>query len=152
MVASWASWLRGMIIVSACLLGFRCRYDGLSKPCERVIELVRLTPVITICPEQDGGLPTPRVPCEIIGGDGRDVLAGKARVISETGEDRTAAYLAGAGRALEAARRCGATRAFLKDGSPSCGCRRLVRDGQEVSGMGVCAALLEKEGLEIIAF
>ncbi len=141
-----------MIIVSACLLGFGCRYDGQSKPCEHVIELVRLSAAISICPEQDGGLPTPRAPCEIVGGNGRDVLEGNAKVISETGEDLTAAYLTGAKRALEAARRCRAARAFLKDRSPSCGYRHIVRRGRPAPGIGVCAALLEREGLEIIAF
>ncbi len=141
-----------MIIVSACLLGFPCRYDGRSKPCRQVIELARLSPVITICPERDGGLPAPRPPCEISEGDGRDVLAGRAQVISETGDILTTAYLAGAEQALEAAKRCGATLAFLKDRSPSCGYGHIMRNGSPVEGIGVCAALLEREGVEIIAF
>ena len=72
-----------MIIVSSCLAGRSCRYDGTAKPNERVMRMVREGFALPVCAEELGGLPTPRKPCEIIGGDGMDVLDGKAYVQTE---------------------------------------------------------------------
>ena len=77
-----------MIIVSSCLAGRPCRYDGTAKPNERVMRMVREGFALPVCAEELGGLPTPRKPCEIIGGDGMDVLDGKAYVQTEDGADR----------------------------------------------------------------
>ena len=78
-----------MILVSACLVGCRCRYDQGAKPHDPVIALIREGKAVPVCPEQMGGLPTPRLPAEIIGGDGDDVLDGRARVVNVAGEDVT---------------------------------------------------------------
>jgi uncharacterized protein YbbK (DUF523 family) len=100
----------------------------------------------------DGGLGTPRPAAEIVGGDGHDVLAGRARVITEEGRDVTAEYVRGAERALEAARDAGASKAILKSRSPSCGCGA-VYDGSFTrtrrTGDGVTAALLIENGIEV---
>ncbi|MCA1838085.1 MAG: DUF523 domain-containing protein, partial [Actinobacteria bacterium] len=109
------------VIVSACLAGRKCRFDGKANPDDEVGRLVAEGRAILVCPEVDGGLGTPRPPAEIVGGDGRDVIGGSARVVTNAGEDVTAAYLAGAIRALEAARSAGAKEAILKARSPSCG-------------------------------
>lgn len=85
-----------MIIVSSCLAGRPCRYDGTAKPNERVMRMVREGVALPVCAEELGGLPTPRKPCEIIGGDGMDVLDGKAYVQTEDGADKTAEFIAGA--------------------------------------------------------
>ncbi|EFF89355.1 LOW QUALITY PROTEIN: conserved hypothetical protein, partial [Streptomyces sp. e14] len=104
------------------------------------------------CPEVAGGLPTPRRPAELVGGDGQDVLDGTARVVDDTGRDVTAEFLAGARRALEAARRTGCTEALLMPRSPSCG-RGEVYDGSFTGaltrGDGVTAALLERHGITV---
>lgn len=109
---------------------------------------------VLVCPEVDGGLDTPRPPAEIVGGDGRAVLEGRARVVTARGADVTAAYVAGAHRALEAARRSGATSAILKARSPSCG-KGCVYDGSFsstlVAGDGVTAAVLETNGITVVA-
>lgn len=108
-------------LVSACLLGLPCRYDGGSCPVPALQRLAALGQAIPICPEVVGGLPTPRPPAEIQGGDGGDVLDGQARVVREDGTDVSGEFVAGARAALHLARRCGVTRAVLKANSPSCG-------------------------------
>ena len=106
-----------------------------------------------VCPEVDGGLGTPRPPAEIVGGDGADVLAGRARVLTAGGADVTAAYVEGARRALRAAQEAGATRAILKTRSPSCG-KGDIYDGSFSrslrAGDGVTAALLAEHGIEVL--
>ena len=142
----------GRVLVSACLAGRACRYDGAANPDDEVAALVAQGRAILVCPEEDGGLGTPRPPAEIVGGDGHDVLDGRARVVTRAGEDVTDAYLRGARMALEAARAQGAGDAILKARSPSCG-RGCVYDGSfsrtTVPGDGVTAALLAREGVGI---
>jgi uncharacterized protein YbbK (DUF523 family) len=141
-------------LVSACLLGIRTRYDGGCCPVPRLIQLAAWGLAVPICPEVAGGLPVPRPPAEIVGGDGQAVLDGQARVLTIEGEDVTEAFLAGARQALETAQRLGIRRAVLKDDSPSCGCRRTY-DGafsdHKVSGQGVTAALLQRNGITVLS-
>ena len=101
-----------VILVSACLLGVACRYDGKKKPNEAVISLLKKHTLIPVCPEILGGLSTPRIPAERIGD----------KVINEAGIDVTEAYERGALEALSIARLYGAAAALLKAKSPSCGC------------------------------
>ena len=140
------------ILVSACLAGRRCRFDGRANPDDEVSRLVAEGRAILVCPEVDGGLGTPRLPAEIVGGDGHDVLAGLARVMASDGTDVTDRYIAGAERALAAAREAGATNAILKARSPSCG-KGVIRDGSFSGdlrvGDGVTAALLEESGVTV---
>jgi len=140
------------LLVSACLLGLSCRYDGGSCPVPALQRLAALGQAIPICPEVAGGLPIPRPPAEIQGGDGGDVLDGRGRVVSEDGTDVSSAFIAGARAALNLARRCGVTRAVLKARSPSCGVG-LIYDGtfsgRLASGDGVTAALLRREGITV---
>jgi uncharacterized protein YbbK (DUF523 family) len=129
----------------------RCRHDARDKRVpglrERAAPGVALVPV---CPEELGGLGTPRPAAEIRGGDGRDVVAGRARVVDENGRDVTDAFLDGALRALATARATGATEAWLTERSPSCGCVATHADGTVIAGPGVAAALLAKEGLKVV--
>jgi len=140
------------VLVSACLAGRRCRFDGSANPDDEVASLVAEGRAVLVCPEVDGGLGTPRPAAEIEGGDGHDVLAGRARVLTGEGRDVTAQYVKGAERALEAAREAGATRAILKSRSPSCGCGAIY-DGSfsrtQREGDGVTAALLREHGIEV---
>ncbi len=137
------------VLVSACLLGLRTRWDGTDRRSADIIGMLRGCCVIPICPEQLGGLPTPRAPAEIERGDGGDVLQGSARVIAEDGRDVTGCYLRGAQESLGLAQMFSVRRAVLKDASPACGARRIKRLGRDVPGMGVTAALLKREGIEI---
>ncbi|MGW3508706.1 DUF523 domain-containing protein [Streptomyces sp. NPDC000994] len=140
------------ILVSSCLRGVPCRFDGRHKVSSEVEEAVARREVVSFCPEVAGGLVTPRRPAELVGGDGHDVLDGTARVVDETGRDVTAEFVDGARRALAAARSAGCTEALLMPRSPSCG-RGVVYDGsfagELVPGDGVTAALLERNGIAV---
>lgn len=138
-----------VVLVSACLLGVACRYDGRAKPLEG---LARATPGLTlvpICPEELGALRTPRPRAELRDGDGRDVLDGRASVVDEHGRDVTAPFLKGAARAASIARAVGATEAWLTERSPSCGVSATHADGALVAGPGVTAAALARAGLVV---
>lgn len=144
------------ILISACLLGRPVRYDGTGKlladpRLDRWQTEGRLVP---ICPELVGGLPVPRPAAEITGGSGVDVLEGRARVVTTTGEDVTAAFLAGAEAALDLARRNGCVHALLIDRSPSCGSLKIYDgtfSGRRMVGAGVTAALLATHGIGVFA-
>ncbi len=132
------------LLISACLLGERCRYDGKSKPLpEEILRRLREQyELIPVCPEQAGGLPTPRAPSERRG----------VKVVSETGRDVTAEYEAGAGFALALAQKEQADAALLKARSPSCG-KGAIYDGTFsrtlIPGNGVTAELLEQNGIPV---
>jgi len=138
-----------MILVSACLVGLRTRYDGEAKLVESLRDLVARGEAIPVCPEQLGGLPTPRPPADLRDGGGEAVLEGSARLVSETGVDVTAQFMRGAEETLALARAAGVTRAILKERSPSCGRLRVTIDGALCPGMGVTAALLARNGITI---
>lgn len=144
----------GPIVVSACLAGLATTHDGRAKPHPKVLELLRQGRAVLVCPEQLGGLPTPRPEAEIAGGGGEDVLAGRARVLDLSGADVTENYLRGAGEALKAARLSGAKKAILKAKSPSCGIDRIYDgtfSGRLRPEAGVTAALLRREGIEVLS-
>jgi len=130
------------ILVSACLLGTPCRYDGKSKPCGGVLALSKHYELIPVCPEVMGGLPTPRPPAERKGD----------KVLTENGKDVTKEYLLGAQNALRTAKENGCRIAVLKEKSPSCGKDRIY-DGSHTrtltEGNGTTAELLLKNGITV---
>lgn len=143
-----------MILVSACLLGVNCRYDGLAKRYEALTDLAAKGKVIPVCPEQLGGCPTPRQRCEIAGGTGADVLAGICSVKSVTGEDMTESFVKGARETLKIAKACNVKRAILKSRSPSCGFGQIYDgsfEGRLVDGNGVTAELLNQNGIQLFS-
>ena len=141
-----------MILVSACLAGIRCNYKGESKPNKQVIKLVKNGMAIPVCPEQLGGLPTPRSNARIINGDGFDVLEGKSKLITDDGEDVTEQYLKGAQEVLKIIKNFNISMVILKQGSPSCGCG-YIQGGKDsrkiVRGDGVTTALLKRNGIRV---
>ncbi|MEV4168869.1 DUF523 domain-containing protein [Nonomuraea sp. NPDC049709] len=145
------------ILVSACLMGRKVRYDGGAKTSSDAWlagwrEEGRLVP---FCPEVEGGLPIPRPAAEIEGGaGGAAVLSGTARVLATDGSDVTAEFLAGARAALEVARSQGIRMAVLKEGSPSCGALSIYDgsfQGRRAPGQGVTTALLEQHGIRVFS-
>jgi len=140
---------RTPILVSACLLGLPTRYNGAHCRREEVLALANGHVLIPACPEQLGGLPTPREAAEINQGAGEDVLDGRAQVVSRRGADVTANFLRGAKAVAHLAELFGARRAILKESSPSCGVRRIKRAGQDVRGAGVTTALLLRKGIQV---
>lgn len=143
------------VLVSACLLGQPVRYDGRASGHHDQLQRWQAeSRVVPLCPEVAGGLPTPRPPAEIPGGQGGQVLDGMAQVLTVTGEDVSGAFLAGARQALALVRQHAIGVAVLKAGSPSCG-NRLTYDGTfsavKVPGEGVTAALLRREGVLVFS-
>lgn len=137
------------------MLGINCRYDGSSALNKELIEFLNsknLNP-IPICPEQLGGLPTPRKRCEIAG-DGFGVLSGKDKVYAEDGEDVTAYFIKGAEEALKIARIANVRIAILRSLSPSCGVDKIYDGtftGKVKNGCGVTATILKMDGIEILS-
>jgi uncharacterized protein YbbK (DUF523 family) len=144
---------RSKYIVSACLAGLECRYNGKHKESKLIKHLLSKGKAIPICPEQIGGLPTPRPPAEIVNGTGLDVLERQARVLNLKGEDVTEFFIRGAFQMLKLAKIIGCKRAILKDKSPSCGTKKIFDgsfSGVLREGQGVTAALLSREGIEVV--
>lgn len=139
----------GAVLVSACLLGRRCRFDGRDKLTPQLGVVLEGRRVIPVCPEELGGLGTPRPACQLQGGDGTAVLYGNASVINVDGKDRRAEFIQGAQAALAEAQAAGATEAILKDHSPSCGVGHVYRDGALLQGEGVLTALLRRHGISV---
>jgi uncharacterized protein YbbK (DUF523 family) len=140
---------KGGVVVSACLLGRPCRFDGKDKFTPELAFMLEGRHVIAVCPEELGGLGTPRPACQVTGGTGAEVLDGTARVIDANGVDRTAAFINGARAALELALEGGAREAVLKERSPSCGVTSIYREGHPGPGQGVFAALLARHGIAV---
>jgi uncharacterized protein YbbK (DUF523 family) len=141
-----------VIIVSACLAGIECKYDLTSAKDDKVVRLVAQGAAIPVCPEQLGGLTTPRPPAEIVGGSGEDVLSGKAKVITQDGKDVTQNFIKGAKEVLKIAKLVNATHAILKSKSPSCSIGKIYDGsfkGKLISGDGVCTSLLLQNGIKI---
>jgi len=137
------------VLISACLLGVQCRYDGGHALCKPLIDFLPEIHAVPFCPEQMGGLPTPRPPANIIGGDGADVLAGTAKCINHLDQDVTQAFIKGAKEAFRLAELMGARLAIGKDKSPSCGLATPYCESPKGIGMGVAAALLRQKGLMV---
>jgi len=133
-----------MKLCSACLLGLRCRYDGKNKPNQKILALSKRETLIPICPEQLGGLPTPRVPSEQRGN----------RVFNKNGEDVTNEFIKGAEEVLKISKLYCIKEVILKQKSPSCGSGHIY-DGtfskNLIKGDGVTTALLKKNGIKIIS-
>lgn len=142
------------MIVSACLVGVDCKYSGENNYNDKVKEFLKDKQYIIICPEQLGGLTTPRKPSEIDKIGGKEVLKGKSKVINCDNEDVTENFIKGAKESLKIAKMFNCKKALLKEGSPSCGCN-LIYDGtftgQKISGMGVTAALFNENNIEVFS-
>ena len=139
------------VLVSACLLGVRCRYDGGTCLDRDLIDRLanENCAIVPVCPEQLGGLPTPRPPAEITVGDGHTVLAGKAKLIDADGADVTEQYVRGAQEVVRLAQLFGCRQAYLREKSPACGVKEIKRGDQAHPGPGVAAALLGSSGVDV---
>lgn len=146
-----------MYLVSSCLCGNHCRYNGSAGDLKRYHAIQRFLAqglAVPVCPEALGGLAVPRQPAEICGGTGAGVLQGKSRVVNATGDDVTANYVSGAWRSLLIGLETGCTKAVLKARSPACGAG-LIYDGKFqknlILGDGVLAALLKAHGFIVFS-
>ncbi|SCY97284.1 DUF523 domain-containing protein [Alkaliphilus peptidifermentans] len=140
------------LLISACLLGVNCKYSGGNNIQENISEKLNDYILIPICPEQLGGLTTPRPPAEIQLGDGFDVLEGNSKVINIDGQDVTEAFIKGAEETLKIAEMYNIQTAILKARSPSCGLENIYDgsfSGKLKKGCGVTTALLKKKGIAV---
>lgn len=141
-----------VVIVSACLLGERCRYDGKDQLSDKVTLALAGKEVVPLCPEAAAGLGIPRPAVQLMRGDGQAVLFGNAAaVVKDSGRNVTEQFTLGAQLAVSAAKRYGATVAILKERSPSCGSTHVWIDGALAEGQGVTAAALRHAGLTVLS-
>jgi uncharacterized protein YbbK (DUF523 family) len=139
-----------MVLISACLIGLNCRFDRQSKTNTTLVSTLKNTHFIPFCPEQLGGLPTPRSRAWITNGDGNDVLAGKSKVINEAGADVTPQFIKGTIETEKLLTLFNIKKAYLKSKSPSCGIGKIYHERNLVDGNGVCASMLIKKNIELI--
>jgi uncharacterized protein YbbK (DUF523 family) len=139
-----------MVALSGCLIGLSCRFDGRSKTAHDLLVSLKGACIVPLCPEQLGGLPTPRPAAHFVGGSGREVLAGTAQVVNARGEDVTGAYLRGAREMVKICQLLNIRRAFLREKSPACGTRLVTVEGRLTAGMGVAAAMLRRAHVELV--
>lgn len=140
-----------MKIISSCLCGVNCKYSGGNNNREKYMDMLKNGECIPLCPEQLGGLTTPRNPAEILG-SAKGVLEGRDKVVDNEGNDVTANFLRGAEEVLRIAKLFNIKEAILKEGSPSCG-RNYIYNGEfngtKIKGMGVTTYLLSINGIEV---
>ena len=142
-----------MYLISACLCGVNCKYNGANNYNEKCNELFISGKAVLICPEQLGGLTTPRVPSELQG-NAKDVIEGKGKVITKEGLDVTMEFIKGAKEVVEIAKKLPISAAILKEGSPSCGVN-FVYDGsfneKKVKGRGITTEMLNEIGIKTLS-
>lgn len=144
------------ILLSACLSGHHVRYNGTNKPCasDLLQQWRDEGRLVTHCPELAAGLPTPRLPAEVVKGQGSDVLNGHTQVHESDGHDATQPYILAAWLALQTAQHHGCRFAIMTDGSPTCGSQTIYSgafNGEKKSGEGVAVALLRQHGIEVFS-
>jgi uncharacterized protein YbbK (DUF523 family) len=143
-----------MILVSSCLAGLEVRYNGTHCLDKKISQLIEEKKAISVCPELLGGFLTPREPAEIVGGNGEDVLDGKAKVVEKSGADVTKMYVKGAYATLRIAQEMNAKVVVLKEYSPSCGSSMIYNGefkGTKIVGDGVTSALLKRNGIQVVS-
>lgn len=139
-------------IISACLCGVNCKYNGKNNLKQGVEKLLKQGILIPVCPEQLGGMETPREPHEIVNSTASEVLDGKGKVLSKTYKDSTDKFIKGAYETLKIAKSLGVKEAILKSNSPSCGFGTIYNgnfSGEKIRGNGVTAELLKRENIKI---
>lgn len=136
-----------MLIISACLVGVNCKYNGDNNKNKKVDEIFKKGEAIPVCPEILGGMNIPRIPCEI------KTESKKRKVINKKGEDKTQKFKVGAEKTLKISKKIGAKKAIMKAKSPSCGYGKIY-DGSFsktlIKGNGITAQLLLNNGIEIM--
>ena len=143
-----------MYLISACLCGVNCKYNGLNNYNEICDKLFTSGKAILVCPEQLGGLPTPRIPSEIIGESSNILNNNNGSVIDKNGNDVTPQFVKGAKETLQIAKKLNIKKAILKDGSPSCGVNYIYDgnfNGTKIKGMGLTAQLLKESFIDVVS-
>ena len=143
-----------MYLISACLCGVNCKYNGKNNLKEEFLNLLKTGEAILVCPEQLGGLTTPRCPAEIVGSTEEIINLEKGKVLTKEGKDITQEFLRGAKETLKIAKKAGIKKSILKEGSPSCGCNFIYDgsfSGNKIRGEGITAKMLKDAGIDVIS-
>lgn len=143
--------MRKNLLVSACLVGINCRYDGKNEKNQDIIRLAKEYNLIPVCPEQLGGLPTPRAPSWFIIGDGINTIKGLNNMRNEDGKDVSRNFRTGAKETLKICKLLNIKNAILKENSPSCGINKIYLKDKLVDGKGVTTAILLKNGINVMS-
>ena len=144
------------VLISACLVGDRVRYDGKRVPLTHPLlnKWHQKGMLVKVCPEVSGGLNIPRPPAQIVNGNGLDVLKGRSQVVNIEGQDVTGPFIKGAEYAFTLARENNIDMAILKEKSPSCGVHQIYDgrfDSHLIPGFGITAALLKQNGIRVFS-
>lgn len=142
-----------MYLISACLCGVNCKYNGANNYNEICDKLFSSGKAILVCPEQLGGLPTPRIPSEMIQ-KAEDILKREGKIFTKDGRDVTEEFVKGANEVEEIAKKLNIEGAILKDGSPSCGVNYVYDGtftGKKIKGRGITAEILVKNGVSVMS-
>ncbi|GAB6170385.1 DUF523 domain-containing protein [Clostridium carnis] len=142
-----------MYLISSCLCGVNCKYNGGNNLNKYCVKLLKAGKAILVCPEQLGGLSTPRIPAEILG-TAEGVISGKDKVLNKDGRDVTNEFLKGAKETLHIAKESKVKVAILKEGSPSCGVNFIYNgkfNGIKIEGRGITTSILESANIEVIS-
>jgi uncharacterized protein YbbK (DUF523 family) len=140
-----------MIIVSSCLVGINCRYDGRHCLDEKLFSVIGQGNWVPLCPEQLGGLSTPRPPAYIVSPEERNEHNGSSVVCNTSGDDVTAQFIRGAREVVRIASFLKIDMALMKEYSPSCGVRYIKRNGAIIGGMGITSSCLLSEGITVVS-
>ncbi|SCJ55777.1 Uncharacterized conserved protein [uncultured Clostridium sp.] len=142
-----------MYLISACLCGVNCKYNGSNNYSKYCDDLFKSGKAILICPEQLGGLPTPRIPSEMIQ-NAEEILKREGKIFTKDGRDVTEEFVKGANEVEEIAKKLNIEGAILKDGSPSCGVNYVYDGtftGKKIKGRGITAEILVRNGISVIS-
>jgi len=140
---------RPPIIVSACLLGRRCRYNGEDRAHAGVRRFLKGKNYVAVCPEKLAGWGVPRPPVELKGGGAEKVMEGRARIVTHEGTDLTASLIRAVRKLVDRATSLRSEEAILKEKSPSCGVTKVYRDGRLVEGKGLFTHRLKDRGIQV---
>lgn len=139
-----------LVLISACLAGLRTRYDGSSRPHPRLTALAKQAILVPVCPEILGGMGIPRPACRFQDGDGEMVVRGLARVVDENGSDRTSSFIRAGKEIRHVVKLIQPDLVIFKEGSPSCGLRRVEIEGRKTQGCGVATAFLKDLAMPVV--
>ncbi len=139
-----------IVLVSACLIGIPCRYDGDSSFKESLLKELIGKIVVSVCPELMGGMGVPRVPFELPSLNYDKIFGGEEKIMNKEDEDITEKAINGCLKVLEVCKALGIEKAYLKENSPSCGVNQVYINGVKNKGMGICAYLLKKNDIIVI--
>jgi uncharacterized protein YbbK (DUF523 family) len=151
LLSGWVTTVKEMILVSACLLGLRCRYNECNNTDQLVLDLREKYILIPVCPEQLGGMQTPRPPSFFIKGDGLQTLEGIDNLINDRNENVSSHFRKGSEEALKICRLFNIKTAILKENSPSCGTHQIYLKEKLTKGMGVTATILKFNGIRVMS-